>query len=126
MTARLIALEQPGGVAEELGRRGQVVVGVAGLPVPEVGRKPRQPDLDVVAFAIPAEQGAHGEGLAQIMDPRGMRRPGADAGFLAQHPERRPDALVDDPRAAQRDEEALAGGARAEPISLAGVVAERL
>ena len=60
-------VEQSGGVREQLGRRGEIGVGVAGLAVAEVGRKPRQPALDVDAGAVPIEQRAHREGVPEVV-----------------------------------------------------------
>ena len=53
-------------------RRGRAVraprtgVGVAGLAVPEIGRQPRQPQLEVVALAIPINEGAHRKAVAEV------------------------------------------------------------
>ena len=51
-------------MAKKLRCRRQIVIGVAGLSMPEIGRKPLHPGLNVLAVAIPAEQGAHRKGVA--------------------------------------------------------------
>ena len=77
----------------------------AGSRVAEIGRQPRQPALDVDAGAIPVEQGANGERMPEVVDPRRDRaRRRRSPASVAEPAEDRPDALVDDAacRAARR------------------------
>ena len=51
----------------QLGCCRQVPVGTAGLEVSEVGGQQRQSSFDVQPDLIPVEQGANGEGVAQVV-----------------------------------------------------------
>ena len=63
------ALEALGGQRQQLRHGRQVPVGGDGFAVAQVGGQPRQQGADVDAGPVPAEQGAHREGVAQVMDP---------------------------------------------------------
>ena len=52
---------------EELGCRGQVPIGIADVCMTEIGGQLWQALLDVVAAAVPMEQGPDGKAVAQIM-----------------------------------------------------------
>ena len=66
---------------EELGCRGQIPIGIAEVCMTEIGGQLWQALLDVVAAAVPMEQGLDGKAVAQIMRPWAVmifRRPQAD------------------------------------------------
>jgi len=66
---------------EEFGGRGQIPIGIADVCMTEIGGQLWQALLDVVAAAVPMEQGPDGEAVAQIMRPWAvmiLRRPQAD------------------------------------------------
>ena len=85
LPARLQALR---GQREQLGCGRQVPVRRARIAMPEIGRQRRQLGLDVGAAAIPAQQGAHREPVAQVVNPRRRRGIGSDSRAVAEPPER--------------------------------------
>ena len=94
-----------GGQREQFRGGRQIPVGGGWFAVPEVGRQRRDLGLHVLAGAIPAEQGADREGVAQVVQPGPVGRIGSDAGVVDEPPERLADHGIEQPFAGQGDEE---------------------
>jgi plasmid stabilization system protein ParE len=77
--------------------------------MPEIGGEQRQSRLDLDAGAIPLEQRAHREGVAQAVQRwAAARRPRFEARAIDELNERVADVAVDQPRAGRGDEHGVA------------------
>ena len=115
-----------GGQRQQFGRCRQVPVGGRRFAVTQVSRQRRDLGLHVLACAIPAEQGADGEGVSEVVQPRRRGRASADASVVDELPECQLHDGVEQPFAVEGHEEGRFGGVRLEVVAQLGVALECL
>lgn len=97
------------------------------MNVPEVGGEQRQPGLNLDTRAIPAEQRAHREGMAHVVDPwtaccRARRQPSP----VAELAEGRVHVAIEQPGPGRGDQHRVGDRLRAETITQPQIGAQRI
>src|SRR6266545_1514470 len=106
-------LEALAGEREELWRCLEVPVGGCGADVAEDRGQQRQAGVDVRALAVPLDQLAHREAVAQVVDPGPAALPaGLQAGAAGQLGKRSVHRALAQPGAADGDQQGRRGGVR--------------
>ena len=121
-----VALEAPRGLGEQFGCHGQAGLRAGEAGVAEIGGEPGQPGLDINAFAVPGDEAADSEGVAEVVQarlPAGRGRV-ADPGVVAELRERVGESAGRERAAAPVGQECRATGRRARAATKSGRVGE--
>src|SRR6266536_3999137 len=90
-----VSFQAPGSQGEQLRRGRELPEGGTYVAVTQIRRQPRHERPDVLAGAVPPDQGVHSKAVAHVVHPGTVWCPGPDAGHLEQPAERLAEVRVE-------------------------------